>query len=89
MNPIEILREKVITEVLSLNTMQNVWPTWSAKIHSLIDHNSISSKSLITIGENLYDIFTSTSNGRGQSDVSAGGAAWEGLICWYLNLCLL
>lgn len=89
MNPIEILREKVITEVLSLNTMQNVWPTWSAKLHSLIDHSNITSKSLITIGENLYDIFTSTSNGRGQSDVSAGGAAWEGLICWYLNLCLL
>lgn len=89
MQPIEILRQTVVRELHSLQTIKNVWPTWQSHIHALIGSKPITSKELIVIGDNLYNIFKCTSNGRGQSDVSSGGAAWEALVCWYLNLCLM
>ncbi|MBW3140462.1 hypothetical protein KUV56_13240 [Ferrimonas balearica] len=89
MKPTEILRNTVISEILSLSTVQNVWPTWNKQIHSIVGSSTLKSSDLNKIGDNLYKIFKSTSNGRGQSDVSSGGAAWEALVCWYLNLCLI
>ena len=89
MNPIENLRSTVIRELHSLDTMKNVWPVWSGTINSIIGSGKITSRNVIEIGNNLYEIFKSTATGRGQSDVSAGGAAWEALVCWYLNLCLI
>lgn len=89
MQPIEILRHTVIRELHSLSTIQTVWPTWQSHIRSLTSSSQLTSKDIITIGNHLYDIFKSTSNGRGQSEVSSGGAAWEALVCWYLNLCLM
>ncbi|HDZ3769673.1 TPA: hypothetical protein RSW75_001848 [Vibrio cholerae] len=89
MNPIETLREVVVKDLHSLGTMNKVWPIWKTQIDALKSGKTITSKDIITIGNNLYDLFKSTANGRGQADVSAGGAAWEALVCWYLNLCLL
>ncbi|MGY5450524.1 hypothetical protein ACVFI8_06200 [Agarivorans sp. MS3-6] len=89
MQPTEILRYTVIRELHLLPTIQTVWPIWQSHIRSLVDTSQLTSRDLIAIGNNLYDTFRSTSNGRGQSDVSSGGAAWEALVCWYLNLCLI
>lgn len=51
--------------------------------------NSFNEQSLLSIGDHLSEVFLSTGGeGRGQSQVSGGGYGWEGLICWYLNLCL-
>lgn len=45
---------------------------------------------IYSIGDNLRDIFRTTGQaGRSQSDVSGGGANWEALVCWYLNICLI
>jgi hypothetical protein len=89
-NTIEQLRKRVIDKQMSLATMQNVWPVWQPEIRKLITSSYIPTHiELKNIGNNLSNIFKSTSNGRTQSSVSAGGTAWEALVCWYLNLCLI
>jgi hypothetical protein len=87
MNAIEQLRKVVITELHSLKTLKSVWPIWSVRIGNVT--NGSGANELQALGNDLYAIFKSTASGRGQSDVSGGGAAWEAMVCWYLNLCLL
>lgn len=89
MNAIERLKKTVIDDLMSLGTIQKVWPNWSPIIKKLCKKSETNSAELQDIGNHLFDIFKSTSDGRSQSDVSGGGAAWEALVCWYLNLCLL
>lgn len=44
---------------------------------------------IYSLGGNLARVFSLTgSPGRDQSSLSGGGAAWEGLVCWYLNTVL-
>jgi hypothetical protein len=88
MQAVEQLREKVINELMALSTMKRVWPNWGPTIGTILGPNT-SYKDLIDLGTKLKDIFSSTSSGRTQSSVSGGGAAWEALVCWYLNLCLV
>lgn len=90
MNAIEQLRENVISDLLDLSTMKKVWPKWSQEISKNISNYPPTNKELRDLGNNLYTIFKGTSSGtRSQDEVSGGGAAWEGLVCWYLNLCLI
>ena len=89
MNAVEQLRKVVVTELLMLSTMKKVWPTWQPSFQAIAKGKSLSARELQTIGNELYNIFRSSSTGRSQSDVSGGGAAWESLVCWYINLCLL
>lgn len=91
MSPVEKLRFEVVTEMMNIQTMRKAWPIWQPEIERLLVPNAgISAQSLRELGDKLYDIFTSTSNGsRDQSAVSSGGTAWEVLVCWYLNICLL
>jgi len=45
---------------------------------------------ILNVGDSLGRIFKTTgASGRSQSSVSGGGSSWEGLVCWYLNLCLI
>ncbi|MFO6493285.1 hypothetical protein [Hafnia alvei] len=89
MNAVESLRKTVVEELMSLNTMHKVWPSWSKIIVGLCKETNTNGAEIQEIGNQLFSIFKSTSEGRGQADVSGGGAAWEALVCWYLNLCLL
>ena len=89
MNAVEQLRKVVVTELLLLGTMKKVWPIWKPYFQQITNGKPPSAKELQAIGDELYNIFKTTSSGRGQADVSGGGAAWEALVCWYLNLCLL
>ena len=85
---IEYLRQNSINSLFSLGSFSAVWEVWRAEIKKIA--NKPTERQILSLGDCLYDIFHSTnSNGRGQSDVSSGGAAWEALICWYLNLCLI
>jgi len=90
MNSIEVLRKDVVDELMNLGTMKKVWPIWKPQINLILNSdNPVESQQLRALGNQLYDIFKSSSSGeRGQDDVSAGGTAWEALVCWYLNLCL-
>jgi hypothetical protein len=89
MNAVEQLRKVVVTDLLSLGTMKKVWPIWKPSFQQITSGKPPTAKELQVIGNELYNIFKTTSSGREQSDVSGGGAAWEALVCWYLNLCLL
>ncbi|MDK2595714.1 hypothetical protein [Pseudoalteromonas obscura] len=90
MNAIEQLRREVVTDLHKLSTLKKVWPTWLESIQSVFQNQQPTNKTIRILGNSLYDIFSGTSDGsRSQKEVSGGGAAWEALVCWYLNLCLI
>lgn len=88
-NIVEYLREQSVENLFSTNVFNTAWPTWREKIHSLIPAKT--QHQILSLGDSLRDIFYTTNNSseRNQSDVSGGGAGWEALVCWYLNLCLI
>jgi len=85
----EILRERVVSDLLEMNTMQECWPVWSVAIRAGMGPSPTSSVLLKDIGPRLAEIFASTGEERTQSSQSGGGAVWEALVCWYLNFCLI
>lgn len=86
-NIIEKLREEAVKRLFATNGFATAWPVWSTVIASKTP--TPTSRQIINLGDNLREIFysTNTSSARTQSDVSGGGANWEALVCWYLNLC--
>ncbi|WP_336638196.1 hypothetical protein [Lysinibacillus fusiformis] len=93
-NIVEHLRELAINKLFNTNTFSNVWAQrWQSEVNSKLAVRNATN--IINLGDHLTEIFKSTSNSgkpgpsRTQSDVSGGGAAWEALVCWYLNLCLV
>jgi hypothetical protein len=88
MNIIETLREASIIELFKLKSFSSCFTVWARKIETLA--SSRTPRQIMDLGDSLSEIFSLTKNeGRSQSDVSGGGSAWEALICWYLNLCLI
>jgi len=80
-------RKLAIENIFKTNTFQNCWQTWHPEINRLLGNN-YSENEIINLGDHLSDIFKSTGGGgRGQGELSAGGTAWESLVCWYINLC--
>jgi hypothetical protein len=80
-------RKLAIGNIFSTATFQNCWTTWQPEINNLLGTN-FSENQILNLGDHLSDIFKSTgSSGRGQGELSAGGTAWESLVCWYINLC--
>lgn len=81
------LREKSVKDLFTMKTLSNCWPIWKKDINQILGKNITPSK-IIDLGDHLSEIFSRTGDkGRGQSELSSGGAAWEALVCWYLNLC--
>jgi hypothetical protein len=67
--------------------MKTCWPIWKPEIDKLLGSGYTASE-ILNLGDHLSDIFKSTGGtGRGQGELSAGGTAWESLVCWYINLC--
>lgn len=91
---IESYRKEAVKSAMSTNSAKNAFPYWSNAIHS-ITAGMTTGKNIFELGNHLRDIFTSSSQGNTRvgentnSSVSSGGAAWESLVCWYLNLCLI
>lgn len=86
-NVIEFLRRESVEACFSLSAFQSGWANWKSEINRITGGN-YNDRSLLLLGDHLSDIFLTTrSGGRGQSQVSGGGYGWEGLVCWYLNLC--
>lgn len=82
-------RKKAIENIFSTKTFQNCWKTWQPEINKLLGNN-YGEDQIINLGDHLSDIFKSTGGGgRGQGELSAGGTAWESLVCWYINLCCI
>lgn len=88
-NIVEYLRENAINKLFAVTGFKNAWPVWRKEINRLAP--DVTEHQLFDLGDSLKDIFytTNTSSSRSQSDVSGGGANWEALVCWYLNLCLI
>ncbi|WP_416147922.1 hypothetical protein ACM26V_16955 [Salipaludibacillus sp. HK11] len=87
-NICEYLRKEAVNQLFAMNSFNNSWPSWESVISERINH--LSATNVVDLGDNLADIFKLTGvAGRTQSDVSGAGNAWEALVCWYLNLCLI
>lgn len=89
-NLIEQIREEAISQTFSLATISNKWSNrkafFSSKLPSI---GAVTNKSVIQIGEHLSDAFRLNDSGvRTQTGVSAAGNVWEGVLQWYLNVCL-
>ncbi len=86
---IEKLREEAINKLFSVNGFNSCWPIWMQVINEKAP--TPTPRQIINLGDGLKEIFnsTNTSTSRSQSDVAGGGANWEALVCWYLNLCLI
>lgn len=69
-------RKLSVESLFSTQTLKNCWPTWQTKINEILGEE-YNETNLIDLGDRLSEIFTSTGGeGRGQSEVSAGGTAW-------------
>lgn len=83
----EFLRQVSVESCFELDAFRNGWPIWKTEINDLIGP-SFNENHLFDIGDNLSSIFSTTGGGgRSQGSLSGGGYGWEGLVCWYLNLC--
>ncbi|MDB9969049.1 hypothetical protein OAE08_05215, partial [Gammaproteobacteria bacterium] len=91
---IERYRKAAVESAMSTNSAKISFPHWSKSISS-ITGETLSGKAIFDLGDNLRQIFFASSEGNirvgenTNSSLSAGGAAWESLVCWYLNLCLI
>lgn len=91
---IENYRKVVVTTALSGEVAKSSLPFWVAEAEKLTG-GVRSGRSLFDLGDNLRVLFQSSAQGKiresGNSNqaVSSGGAAWESLVCWYMNLCLI
>jgi len=89
-NYTENLRRDAVCSLFKMKSFGSSFPHWKQDIESMKLNGQFSSKSLQLISENLRAVFQGTGgSSRNQSSLSGGGAAWEGMVCWYLNLCLL
>lgn len=87
---LEYARELSIRKLFETNGFNTSWPIWKNEILSNHISTPPTPHQILNLGDHLRDIFKTTAGeGRSQSDVSVGGANWEGLICWYLNLCTI
>lgn len=87
-NICEYLREESIKGLFDMSTFEKCWISWAPVIRTQL--TPLNSENIFSLGNSLSDIFKTTRvEGRQQSDLSASGAAWEALVCWYLNLCLV
>lgn len=96
MNICEYIRQESIKNLFAMSSFSDCWNIWRPQIESKLDCSNPST--IFNLGDELSSIFKSTANGGrqgstngsdAQGNLSAGGSCWEGLVCWYLNLCLI
>ncbi len=86
---IEGLRAEAVSSLHRMTTFTSCWPVWRSEIKRRTADLSDAS-AIYDLGEQLSEIFALTSaSGRDQGSLSGGGAAWEALVCWYLNLVMI
>lgn len=87
------VRQEVVSKALATRTVQDCWPTWQrawrSKDPTLEGQPQVDN--LLDLADSLAEVFRSTrgANGRSQASLAGGGHAWESLVLWYLNLCLI
>ncbi|MCZ4273368.1 hypothetical protein [Maritalea porphyrae] len=82
----EFHRALATSSIEKIETWKNCWPIWEQKIRHLTNNFEDATK-VHQLGDNLREVFFATNTGsRDQGALSAGGAGWESLVTWYLNL---
>lgn len=83
----DYFRKLAMENIFATSTFEKCWQTWKPEIANLLGQN-FTENHIINLGDHLSEIFKTTGNeGRAQGELSAGGTAWESLVCWYINLC--
>ena len=92
---IEELRKQSVNQLFTVNSFKTSWDNvWKSQIQQHLPAPKNASD-ILNLGDHLSNVFLSTrtinarSNSNSQSGASSAGAAWEALICWYLNLCTI
>lgn len=68
-----------------MKSFSTAWTIWQPEL-SERTNNFTSAYQVLKLGSQLSEIFLTTGKaGRTQGVVASAGAAWEGLVCWYLN----
>ena len=81
-------RKLAMKSVEAISTWKACWPVWETEIFNLTNGLS-DAKRIHELGDHLRDVFFATNTGnRDQGSLSGGGAGWEPLVTWYLNLVL-
>lgn len=82
---IEGLRQEALGSIFRMPTFAKNRAIWGPAVDDLTD-NMTNPDAIYNLGGKLGQVFAMTGEtGRDQSSLSGGGAAWEGLVCWYLN----
>ncbi len=82
---IELYRAKQIGRLMAMDSFNQAWRKWEPQIRKITSEYS-DPAAIYGLGNHLSEIFRSTgTGGRDQASLSGGGAAWEALVCWYLN----
>ena len=88
MSSIDEFRLSVLRHNANLRTFKETWPFFERKVNELLSHTPSGSE-IFLLGDQLASVFRSREvSGRSNQAVSQGGAVWESLVCWYLNLVL-
>jgi hypothetical protein len=85
MSNLDAFRVLCLHEVSSLAARVKPWPAYRKQIQQILG-DSPNAQDVFNIGSNLKKIFKSDERTRSQGDLSRGGASWEVLVTWYLNL---
>lgn len=92
---IEELRKQSVEQLFSIDSFNTSWNnTWKSQIGTHLS-SPITATEILNLGDHLSSVFLSTragsarSGANSQSGASTAGAAWEALVCWYLNICTI
>jgi len=85
MSQVDAFRRACMRSVADLDARTIPWPGYRNEMQKILGA-SPTEQDIFNIGSNLKQIFKSELRGRGQGELSRGGASWEILVTWYLNL---
>jgi hypothetical protein len=86
----EQLRALVVDHIASIKHWNQDWPLRRRALVKAFGSARVEPDHVVDIGDELRRVFrTTSSKGRGQSQLALAGAHFCGLVTYYLNLCLL
>jgi len=85
MSQVDGFRRECMQSVADIEARTIPWSGYKEEMKKILG-SSPTEQEILNIGSNLKRIFKSELRGRGQGELSRGGASWEILVTWYLNL---
>lgn len=85
MSAVDEFRRDVLRHLTALAARTIPWDDFRRSITHRLG-TTPTAQDIFDLGGHLKEVFMSHRRTRSQGDLSRGGASWEILICWYLNL---